>query len=96
MTTKDSSSVISTAREAFANGKTKPAKWRREQLNQLMKMLDENEEEIVEALHKDLRKPRNESISYETEYTKNVCRHVPLLLLAIAPIAIMTIFSGVS
>merc|ERR1712117_298292 len=68
------SSVISTANGAFAKGKTKPAEWRRRQLRQLIKMLDESEEDIVAALHKDLRKPRNESISYETEYTKNVCR----------------------
>ena len=72
------SSVISTANGAFAKGKTKPAEWRRRQLRQLIKMLDESEEDIVAALHKDLRKPRNESISYETEYTKNVCRQVPI------------------
>ena len=77
----DFSSIISTANEAFANGKTKPVEWRREQLRQLLKMLDENEEDMVAAMHKDLRKPRNESISYETEYTKNVCRYVRCLIL---------------
>lgn len=70
----DFSSIISTANAALAKGKTKPAEWRRGQLRQLIKMLDENEEEMALAMHKDLRKPRNEAITYETEYTKNVCR----------------------
>ena len=76
MATTDFSSIISTANGAFANGKTKPVEWRREQLRQLIKMLDENEEDMAAAMHKDLRKHRNEAISYETEYTKNVCRQV--------------------
>ena len=80
MAAMDFSSIISTANAAIAKGKTKPAEWRRGQLRQLIKMLDENEEEMALAMHKDLRKPRNEAITYETEYTKNVCRQVPIFL----------------
>ena len=75
MAATDFSAILATARKAFVGGKTKSAEWRRRQLRQIIKMVDENEEEMAAALHKDLRKHRNESISYELEYTKNVCRY---------------------
>ena len=48
--------------------------WRVKQLEALLKMMDENEEIISEALYKDLRKPRQESICLEIGYIKNDIR----------------------
>lgn len=45
-------------RDAFASGKTRPLKWRIQQLKQLQKMLEENAEQFHTALKSDLRRVR--------------------------------------
>ncbi|KAI0055289.1 aldehyde dehydrogenase [Artomyces pyxidatus] len=45
----------------FNSGITRPLAWRRQQLIQLGKMLQENEERLAEAIHIDLGKPRLET-----------------------------------
>ena len=42
----------------FSLGKTTQVSWRLEQLKNLLKMLDENDSLLCEALYKDLRKPK--------------------------------------
>lgn len=66
--------VLGTSKRAFASGLTKPASFRREQLKQLYRMLEENELEFVEALRCDLRKPRFESMMTEVDYVLNDIR----------------------
>jgi aldehyde dehydrogenase (NAD+) len=41
---------------AFRSGKTKTFEWRKQQLEGVLKLLDENREEIALALNKDLHK----------------------------------------
>ena len=41
---------------AFRSGKTKTFEWRKQQLEGVLKLLDENREEITLALNKDLHK----------------------------------------
>ena len=65
------SDVVSKVRRAFASGKSKPVEWRIQQLKNLYKMYDENVEIFTEALHKDLRKPKWESVAAEIENNKN-------------------------
>lgn len=48
--------VLDRLRTAFRSGVTLPEQFRRSELNQLMSMLKENEQLIVDALHKDLAK----------------------------------------
>ncbi|MEY3806715.1 MAG: hypothetical protein RIR69_1527 [Actinomycetota bacterium] len=64
MTVLDSPSTSSTpsqrvahVRATFNSGRTKPLSWRREQLEQMKRMLEENEEKFIDALRTDLGKP---------------------------------------
>jgi len=66
--------TVATSRAAFLSGKTRSLAWRISQLQNLLKMLDENEAAICEALGKDLRKPKQECISLEIEYMRNDVR----------------------
>ncbi|KAF9934718.1 Aldehyde dehydrogenase [Linnemannia zychae] len=51
-----------TARQTFQSGITRPLKYRRHQLEQLWRLIDENEDLFIEALKKDLHKHKNESL----------------------------------
>ncbi len=53
----DMTSVADTLRTAFDQGLTRPLAWRRHQLEQMLKMLEENEDEFLAALATDLGKP---------------------------------------
>jgi len=63
--------VVLSARQAFATGKTKSVEWRIKQLKGLMKMYEENDTLFYDALDKDLRKPKWESMAAEVENNKN-------------------------
>ena len=52
--------ALATAREAFASGRTRDASWRENQLDGLVRLLEENDEALIAALHADLGKPRAE------------------------------------
>ena len=52
--------TVKRLRAAFESGRTRPLEWRREQLQQLKKLLRENGQEIVDALHADLGRPELE------------------------------------
>ena len=67
-------SIISVARQAFSSGATKSIEFRRQQLRQLYRLLEENELQLVEALKADLGKPRFESIMTEIDYVLNDVR----------------------
>ncbi|KAF9910054.1 Aldehyde dehydrogenase [Linnemannia zychae] len=51
-----------TARQTFRSGITRPLKYRRHQLEQLWRLVDENTDVIIEALKKDLHKHKNETL----------------------------------
>uniref|UniRef100_A0A7I4AX83 Aldehyde dehydrogenase domain-containing protein n=1 Tax=Physcomitrium patens TaxID=3218 RepID=A0A7I4AX83_PHYPA len=61
----DTSQVASSLRAAFRTGRTRSVKWRLEQLHAIVKLLEENEEDIYWALDADLRKPRHEAFLSE-------------------------------
>ena len=48
-------------KELVLSGKTRPEKWRRKQLKALSNLLDNHEQEILDALSEDLRKPPTEA-----------------------------------
>ncbi|KAF9111695.1 Aldehyde dehydrogenase [Mortierella sp. AM989] len=62
--------AVETSRQTFKSGYTKPLKFRRHQLEQLWRLLDENTDALVEAVNKDLRKHRNETMLGEIVPTK--------------------------
>lgn len=43
-------------RQTFKSGRTRSVGWRKSQLRALLKMMDENEDQIFKALHQDLGK----------------------------------------
>ncbi|XP_050407968.1 aldehyde dehydrogenase, dimeric NADP-preferring isoform X1 [Patella vulgata] len=67
----DYSKIIGEIRQAFRTGKTKTYQWRKEQLIQLYKLLEESSKEIEDALFKDLHKHRIEAIIFEIALVKN-------------------------
>jgi aldehyde dehydrogenase (NAD+) len=56
----DIPAVVARAREAFDSGRTRPLEWRRRQLDALIGLLERHEEELLQALHADLGRPRLE------------------------------------
>lgn len=72
---EDFSAIVDELRANFKKGRSLDLKWRKQQLNQLLKMVVENQDEIADALHKDLRKPKQEAICLEVEYTANFVRN---------------------
>jgi acyl-CoA reductase-like NAD-dependent aldehyde dehydrogenase len=58
MATTDMSCVIKELRQTFSGGRTRPVEWRLRQLRSAMRMVEENEEEMMAALAKDLRDGR--------------------------------------
>ncbi|XP_008283961.1 aldehyde dehydrogenase family 3 member B1 [Stegastes partitus] len=63
--------VVDRLRSSFRSGVTVPEQFRKAQLTKLMSMLKENEERFLEALHKDLAKPRFEAVLSEVDIVIN-------------------------
>ncbi len=61
----DYSDVVQQLRTTFRQGKTLPVWYRIGQLKQFLKMMQDNKELFIEALHQDLRKPKFESALME-------------------------------
>ncbi|TFY78684.1 hypothetical protein EWM64_g5328 [Hericium alpestre] len=57
----DISKIHAKALATFASGVTRPLEYRKQQLRQLGKMLQENEERLVQAIYVDVGKPRLEA-----------------------------------
>ncbi|XP_068587597.1 aldehyde dehydrogenase family 3 member B1 [Cebidichthys violaceus] len=65
------SQVVDRLRSVFRSGVTIPVEFRLTQLNKLMSMIQENEEQILKALHEDLAKPKFEAIMSEVDIVVN-------------------------
>jgi aldehyde dehydrogenase (NAD+) len=63
-------------RTTFASGRTRPVTWRKEQLAGLRRMMRDGEEELLEALHTDLGRPRVEAFAADIGHTKAELRHL--------------------
>lgn len=57
--------MVEELRSGFRKGRTAEYEWRVTQLKGLVRMIDERETEIVDALDKDLKKPKMESFLHE-------------------------------
>lgn len=62
--------LVSGVRAAFVSGRTLSESFRRHNLEQLLRLYEENNEQLLDALREDLGKPRTEAILYELEYIK--------------------------
>jgi len=58
-------------KDAFRSGKTRDVEFRRDQLRKLLKLLEDNEDAIAQAVAKDLHKPRVEALIAEFLMVKN-------------------------
>lgn len=65
----DAARIVADRRAAFDEGLTRPLEWRREQLRQVQRMLQENEAELNGALAADLGKPAIEGWIAELGFT---------------------------
>ncbi|KAK9950232.1 hypothetical protein M0R45_005733 [Rubus argutus] len=66
--------VVKELRKSFNSGRTKSYEWRMLQLNNVARMLDEKEKDIIEALYKDLSKPELETYIAEISTLKSSCQ----------------------
>src|SRR6056297_3027762 len=67
--------LVARLRATFDSGRTRTLKWRRAQLDAMQRMLEENEDAIVKALHDDLAKPAQEVVLGETSLVFSEIRH---------------------
>ncbi|WJX10225.1 Aldehyde dehydrogenase 3 member H1 [Trifolium repens] len=67
--------LVNELNATFASGKTRSYEWRISQLNQLSKLLNFHEQEIVDALRNDIDKPPLETVAYEISMLKNSCKN---------------------
>ena len=72
--------ALATAREAFASGRTRDASWREKQLDGLVRLLEENDEALIAALHADLGKPRAEGWTTDLGTTATAVSYTHLTL----------------
>uniref|UniRef100_A0A667YVT5 Aldehyde dehydrogenase n=1 Tax=Myripristis murdjan TaxID=586833 RepID=A0A667YVT5_9TELE len=71
MSEKEFPQVINRLRTTFRSGKTLPEEFRREQLSNLLSLVKDNEQLIIDAVYKDLRKPKFEAVLSEIEMCRN-------------------------
>lgn len=64
------SRLVEDVRAAYKSGRTKPAAWRVQQLKAILRLLDERESEITDALFADLGKPTHEAYVTEVSWCR--------------------------
>jgi aldehyde dehydrogenase (NAD+) len=72
----DASVLSKSLRATFDSGRTRPLAWRKEQLAGLRRMMDEAEDELLEALRLDLGRPKVEAFAADIGHTKQELRHM--------------------
>ncbi|KAE8100707.1 hypothetical protein FH972_018575 [Carpinus fangiana] len=65
--------LVKGLREAFVARKTRSYEWRVSQLKSILKMAEDHEQDIADALRSDLAKPELESVVYEVAMLKSAC-----------------------
>lgn len=65
---ESAAALVTELRGTFASGKTRSYEWRSTQLKMLLKLVDDRELAIVNALHADLSKPVTESFASEVSF----------------------------
>lgn len=72
--------LVKELRLTFGSGKTRSYEWRVFQLKSLLRMCDDREKEIVDALHRDLSKPELETVVYEVCHFPRICLYMHMYL----------------
>jgi len=71
----DVPAIVTSLREAFASGRTRPYEWRKQQLEGVRRMLRENEQALGDAMHADLGRSHFEGWGSETRFVDNEISH---------------------
>ncbi|MGK2948027.1 MAG: aldehyde dehydrogenase family protein [Acidimicrobiales bacterium] len=72
----DAAAIAKSLRTTFEGGRTRSLAWRQEQVAGLRRMMDEAEDELIEALQSDLGRPRMEAFAADIGHTKGELRHL--------------------
>jgi acyl-CoA reductase-like NAD-dependent aldehyde dehydrogenase len=88
------SEMMKELRVAFGSGKTRSYEWRLSQLKSLLKMAEDREQDIVQALRSDLSKPELESSIYEVLFSlyKYIYIYIHWILLGLIMIHECSVF----
>ncbi|WP_030684440.1 aldehyde dehydrogenase family protein [Streptomyces sp. NRRL B-1347] len=65
----DPAALVARLRATFRTGRTRPLDWRKRQLTQLRALLGEHRDDLADALHADLGKPRAEAYRSEVDFS---------------------------
>ncbi|KAL4705571.1 hypothetical protein ACJJTC_006899 [Scirpophaga incertulas] len=65
------SETVQRARDAFNRGVTRPVEWRRQQLENLLRLYKENRQGMIEVLRQDLRRSKMEAALLEVDFLIN-------------------------
>ena len=71
----DAGGLRQTLQEAFDSGRTAEADWRRQQLKGLIRLVEENEKQLIDAMVADLGKPRFDAWLTDLLTTRDEARH---------------------
>src|SRR5687768_12201770 len=71
----DAPTLVKQLRATFDSGRTRPIAWREAQLAGLRRMMEEGEQELLEALQADLGRPKVEAFAADIGHTKIELRH---------------------
>ena len=71
----DPEELVARLRATFTTGRTKPLAWRKEQLTRLRALLTEQREDIADALHTDVGKPRPDAYAHEVDFSVREIDH---------------------
>ncbi|XP_063864337.1 aldehyde dehydrogenase, dimeric NADP-preferring-like isoform X2 [Scylla paramamosain] len=63
--------VVERSRSAFNSGRTLSLEFRKQQMKQLLKLYEENQQDFIEALKSDVRKPKMEAFVFEVNAVKS-------------------------
>jgi len=72
----DAAVLAKSLRATFDSGRSRPLAWRKEQIAGLRRMMEEGEEELLEALRVDLGRPKVEAFAADLGHTKQELRHL--------------------
>ncbi|WP_207633860.1 aldehyde dehydrogenase family protein [Paraburkholderia hospita] len=75
MASPDYSALVSSQRDFFLSGATRPAAWRRAQLEAVKALFTENHDELCDALWKDLRRSVNDADLMDVAYCAKEAEH---------------------
>ena len=76
MTDADVAKVVESLRTTFEAGTTRPVRWRREQLLNLKRLLEEQADRLARALHADLGKSAIEAHTTELGFCTGEIDHI--------------------